>query len=94
MANIEPIKFIKSTICNECGYDSLEIYDNRDKPMHIKSHIENGEELLLQRLGARYFKCTNCGADYPIQWINDKPMPLAMSTFDLFFDRFKILSGK
>ena len=91
---IMPIKFVEPTICNKCGNDSLEIYDNKDRSMHLKSHLENGEEALLQKLCARYFKCSSCGAEYPIQWIDNKPIPLAMSTFDLFFDRFKSFSGK
>lgn len=93
MELVRPITFVKATICNECGCDSLELYDSHDRPMGVKSYYDNNDTEILSRLNARYFKCTNCGADYPIQWIGNKPIPLTMGTYELFFNRFKILSG-
>ena len=83
------IEFIDPDICNTCGKKTLEIYNRYDKPLGLSLALQSGEVKMFQKLNARYFKCRNCGMDYPIQWNGDIPIPLTDSNFNLFFDRYK-----
>lgn len=86
---MKPYYFLRPDICPNCGEQSLELYNRYDDSMRLTDAIENKEEDILQKLNARYFRCTRCGADYPINWVFGKPIPLTNSTFDIFFSQFK-----
>ena len=94
MGNIKPIKFIDPVICNSCGNRSLEIYNRYDKPMGLTLAIQSGEIEMFQKMNVRYFKCKKCGAEFPIQWRDNIPIPLTDGNYDMFFEMYKNSSGK
>lgn len=90
---MQPYYINRSDICPRCKEQSLELFNLYNNPLHLTEAIDNGEDILLQKLNARYFKCESCGAEYPINWIGTKPIPLLPDMYKLFFSSFKLFKS-
>ena len=65
--------------CIYCGGD-LTLLTNNDKnqvlyPIALANH-ERGIDNKLQSKGISKFKCTKCGREFPILWLNNFPYPM------------------
>lgn len=87
---IYPFIIERSDKCNACGKDrSLEIYNAYDSPLHLSESIDSNTADNIVKMNARYFQCKNCGSQFPISWIENVPIPLEYSTYELFMNGFK-----
>ena len=85
-----PFIIERSDKCSVCKKDrSLELYNVYDKPLYLSDAIDNSTTKSLVRMNARYFQCKNCGLQFPILWVGENPIPLELSTYDLFFESYK-----
>lgn len=85
-----PYIFERPDVCNNCRQCFLELYNVYNKPVGLSNAIDTGEINILHKLNVRYFKCKNCGFEFPIQWQKDgTPIPLTHSNIDLFMTSYK-----
>lgn len=90
--------------CQNCGNQSLEIYDYFNNPMGYKdiatrfitAKIKDSlPESILNKRPFYTFRCKQCGKTYPIIWINGFPVPeFSASYVRDFISEFQSLNSK
>lgn len=67
--------------CQNCGNQTLEIYDYFNNPMGYKSIVDlfmSNQKMPLSLMNKRAFytiRCKKCGKMYPIIWVGGFPLP-------------------
>lgn len=77
-----PVTIIGPTYCEDCGSDSIDIYNMYNKPIGYPAMVRNfGAEDVINLLNQEkyplaYMKCSRCNKIYVIDWSRGIPRPL------------------
>lgn len=77
---INPIIPVKAKLCTNCGKETLNLYDSRLKTVPYDTYVmykEQGIDVDLENRDLSHFKCSNCGAIYPVDRRGKFPYPVA-----------------
>lgn len=87
--------FERADTCAVCGAPrSIELYNIFDSPLHFTYALDSDKTKDLSKYNARYFMCKECKEQFPIHWLDGRPIPLTLENYQMFMSTYKILSKK